>query len=379
MVTNVYGFTNDAVSTLAAGITAASLSLQITGGGGSLFPTTGTGRVFWATLIKSGAPTVKERIIVLARAGDNCTSILRGQDGTSAQSWSAGDSIALQNNAGALGSFMQAPQVQAFGANYAPDTGAVNAYIGVLAPAINGHVVGMPILMFANHSNSGPSTFSDGIGVGNLLTSDGDALIAGDIVSGGFYWVVWNGTNFRLAGVDHPAFTQIHGVLSNAQVPIGAVLQYEASLIIAATQISGALVGTQIAASVALAGSPTTTTQASGNSSTRLATTAFVNPNSSVGSITGYRVNPDGSMEQWGQVNVTNAATVPIDVAITFPTTFPGGIQGVYPVANRRIAGASQAVDGSNFASQLTQSGATITIDNNGAGHFIASWRALGW
>lgn len=56
----------------------------------------------------------------------------------------------------------------------------------------------------------------------------------------------------------------------------GSTQSLTSSLIVAADITSATITGTQIASSIALAGSPTTTTQTCGDSSTKLATTAFV-------------------------------------------------------------------------------------------------------
>ncbi len=57
----------------------------------------------------------------------------------------------------------------------------------------------------------------------------------------------------------------------------GSTQTVTSSLIVAADITSATITGTQIASSIALAGSPTTTTQSPGDNSTRIATTAYVN------------------------------------------------------------------------------------------------------
>ncbi len=56
----------------------------------------------------------------------------------------------------------------------------------------------------------------------------------------------------------------------------GSTQTVTSSAIVAADITSGTITGTQIASSVALAGSPTTTTQSAGDNSTKIATTAYV-------------------------------------------------------------------------------------------------------
>lgn len=92
-----------------------------------------------------------------------------------------------------------------------------------------------------------------------------------------------------------------------------------------------------ILASAALTGVPTATTAPRGDSSTRVATTAFVNPGSSLNP-NGYRLEPDGSIEQWGNFN-TNAnaglVTIPFNIPfpvecflVTYSTIAPTGVGG---------------------------------------------------
>jgi hypothetical protein len=57
----------------------------------------------------------------------------------------------------------------------------------------------------------------------------------------------------------------------------GSTQAVTSSLIVAADITNGTITGTQIASSVALAGSPTTTTQTAGDDSTKIATTAYTN------------------------------------------------------------------------------------------------------
>ena len=74
----------------------------------------------------------------------------------------------------------------------------------------------------------------------------------------------------------------------------------------------------------------TGTTQAIGDTSTKLATDAFVNPGSSIGALgsNGYRKMPDGSILQWG--TATSSAG---SVTVGFPLTFPNVCIGVIATA----------------------------------------------
>lgn len=95
-------FTNNAVSILAANLTISGTSITLNTGDGAKFPTiTGTD-FFYATLTPQSGAALYEIVKVTARAGDVLT-VIRGQDNTSPQSWSAGDNFQLRPTAAALG------------------------------------------------------------------------------------------------------------------------------------------------------------------------------------------------------------------------------------------------------------------------------------
>ena len=90
----VMKFTNNATSTLAAGIASGATSLSVASGDGSKFPTLGAGDYFYCTLANTGGTV--EIIKVTARSGDSFSTIVRGQDNTSAAAWNVGDKVELR-------------------------------------------------------------------------------------------------------------------------------------------------------------------------------------------------------------------------------------------------------------------------------------------
>jgi Collagen triple helix repeat (20 copies) len=122
-----------------------------------------------------------------------------------------------------------------------------------------------------------------------------------------------------------------------------------------------------------------------------LANTASVHLNDTAGSITataqdpgsvisanGYQKFLSGLIIQWGTVTNGSTPPNPVDVSITFPLAFPNACFGVFPCSQRNVASNGQAGDGSNFASNISTSGATITIDAN-AVNYVANWFAIGY
>lgn len=90
---------NFARSTLAVGAAPAATTLTVAAGTGSLFPALTGAQYFYLTLENSGL--TREIVKVTSRSGDNLT-VVRGQDGTSALTWNAGDVAALRLNAAAI-------------------------------------------------------------------------------------------------------------------------------------------------------------------------------------------------------------------------------------------------------------------------------------
>lgn len=86
-------YTNNATSTLNAGITNVATSLTVAAGQGARFPAISGSNYFYATLVNSSGTI--EIVKVTARATDTLT-IVRAQDGTTAVAWNAGDRIEVR-------------------------------------------------------------------------------------------------------------------------------------------------------------------------------------------------------------------------------------------------------------------------------------------
>ncbi len=106
------------------------------------------------------------------------------------------------------------------------------------------------------------------------------------------------------------------------------------------------------------------TTKALGTSNTQIATTAFVNPGSSIAA-NGYRKYPDGLIEQWGTfTNGTNPTTV------NFNITFANACFGVW---------LTPLTGGADYDSLSTSVPTTSSfVMYIGSGLYQHFWRALG-
>lgn len=186
---------NNATTFLAASITAAATTAALSPGTGSLFPNPGANQAFPITFVDALTGLVNEIAKVTAMSGDTIVSMVRGQEGTSARAWLAGD---LANNfmtAGALGfgALAQAPVQQAGQYNYAVDTGSANAIVIALSPAITTYTDGMPLVFKAAANNTGATMINAGAGA-IALQGDVGALQGGEIVAGKIYVAYYNST-----------------------------------------------------------------------------------------------------------------------------------------------------------------------------------------
>lgn len=102
-------FSNRAAAPLASGITSGAASLTVSAGYGSLFPVAAGSQYFGAVIQKGPLDTdVREYIYCQRAAGsDTITILARGQEGSSAQSFAAGDVIARVVLAGEMATFVQ--------------------------------------------------------------------------------------------------------------------------------------------------------------------------------------------------------------------------------------------------------------------------------
>lgn len=113
-------FTNNASSVLAGAINSVVTSLSVASGAGALFPTLGGGDYFYCTLSDAATGNIIEIIKVTARSSDTFT-IVRGQEGTSGQSYSAGDKVQLRLTAASLNNFPKLDENNVFtGTNTIP-------------------------------------------------------------------------------------------------------------------------------------------------------------------------------------------------------------------------------------------------------------------
>lgn len=190
-MTNIHQYANNAQSTLATSINNTVTTLAVAAGQGALFPVLGAGQSFFMTITDVATQTDIEIMEVTARSTDTFT-VIRGQEGTAAQNWTAGDIINQRITASDLAAFQQQAQAQAQSQNYAADSGSVNALACTLSPSISAPVPGMPIRLLIAHTNTGPATLNPGSGVSPITNIHGAALVGGELVIGCIGTFIWD-------------------------------------------------------------------------------------------------------------------------------------------------------------------------------------------
>jgi hypothetical protein len=90
---------NNASGTLATAVSASDTGFALTTGDGAEFPTLGAGDYFYATITSSGG--TQEIVKATARSGDSLT-VVRAQEGTTAQSFAAGSRFELRVTAASV-------------------------------------------------------------------------------------------------------------------------------------------------------------------------------------------------------------------------------------------------------------------------------------
>ncbi|MET0183066.1 MAG: hypothetical protein ABW199_09295 [Caulobacterales bacterium] len=124
--------------------------------------------------------------------------------------------------AGLSGVYALVASIQSQGYTYAADTGAVNAYVVALAPALGAYGNGKRIQFKATNANTGASTVNvNGLGVRSITRNDGTPLRRGDIPAGGIVDLIDDGSKFLLQ-TSARDFGTMPTVASAATVDLGA-------------------------------------------------------------------------------------------------------------------------------------------------------------
>ena len=171
-------YANNAYSTLANGITSTDTTINLAPGTGARFPNPTSGTQFFRLNLTSAAtPNVPLEIVYVIARSTNALTVLRGQEGTTAQAWLLGDLCANEPTAGMFNQFVQ-PWTGV-------DTGAVNAYVVSTPQAQGAYYTGMPCTFYTLNANTSttPTLNLNGLGAKVIKNADGTALLASQLLA----------------------------------------------------------------------------------------------------------------------------------------------------------------------------------------------------
>lgn len=173
-------FANNAQSTLAASISAGATTVTLAAGTGTLFPSPGAGQQFALTFISAITGIPGEIVYCTARSADTLT-IMRGQEGTTAQSWNVNDLAANFITSGQAAQFLQNNIGGTFTGNQINLNGAGSGTISIIPQSVAGTynlnlptsagTSGFPLL--SGGGGSAPMTWGSITGTGNFALSSG--------------------------------------------------------------------------------------------------------------------------------------------------------------------------------------------------------------
>jgi len=183
-------FSNNAKSTLASAITSTQTTISVAPGTGALFPNPTSGQQFKLTLISATSSSVYEICNCTARSTDTLT-IIRGQEGTTAQPFALNDIVGHFDTAAVMTDLVQSEQLQSGTYNIATAGGTANALTITLPSNLTSIPNGMNITVNASAANTGACTLLVTLGTTTLtavsiVKGNDQALTGGEIPVAGY-------------------------------------------------------------------------------------------------------------------------------------------------------------------------------------------------
>ena len=220
-------FANNAITTVATGgLSISSTTLNLAPGTGNLFPNPTVGSQFFRiSLTDASTRTAHEITYCTARSGDICT-IIRAQEGTTAQAWLINDIAGNFVTAGAMSAYVQASGIQGNSYISAIDTGTVNNYKIALSPSMPLSIEFGEVIFRVLNTNTGASTLQINNGtIYTLYGLNGTALQGGELVAGGECKAIFNGTNYYVEHCTLGALQIVSGSKTNHATNVSAIQQ----------------------------------------------------------------------------------------------------------------------------------------------------------
>lgn len=191
-------FSNNASTTLQSGINSTATLAVLAAGTGSEFPAPGAGEAFYLTFKDAATQETYEIVLVTNRSGDVIT-IVRAQQGSTAEVWNAGDIAAQLVTAAEPTQMIQPDQLQSalYTACVATGTNGLTATLDSQLSALPDH---MAFTVEAAAANTGAVTLTLTLGTTvlaahSIVKNGGSNLNAGDIPAAGApIELVWSAT-----------------------------------------------------------------------------------------------------------------------------------------------------------------------------------------
>ena len=288
-------FYNNAVTTLAAPVLSTDLTATLAPGSGSLFSPGPTGGDYFCLTFTDAATGLLDEIVHVTNVTGDVVTIVRAQEGTTAQNWNTGDNAQARITAGGLAVLQtSATTLQIQAGNYAVDTGTANALNITLnpVPASLPALVGVPVRIKKGAAgNTGPCTLViNGLVAINVKYPNGDDPQNGELPANQIFEGFYNGTNFIVTSVSgslalkaplaSPALTgtptgPTAAPLTN-NTTLATTAYADAAVAVETARATGVEATKAPLASPALTGTPTSPTAAIGTYTTQIATTHYV-------------------------------------------------------------------------------------------------------
>ena len=409
-------YANNAKTTLAAAITSTQTSITVAPGTGSLFPTPVPGTSwFTLTLTSATSPSVYEITYCTSRSGDTLT-VLRGQEGTTAQPFNLNDIAGNYDTAYVMENLIQVDQWQDNTYGLATAGGTVNALTATIPSNFTSIPNGMQIILLASGANTGPATLQ--LTLGSTITSalpiikgNNAPLIAGDIPLAGYpLTLIYSSTLSAWVITDiainlSPYATLLSPAFTGTPTAPTPAINNNSTDIATTAYVQNNLANYAPLFSPAFSGSPVAPTPAINNNSTEIATTAYVQNNlanyaplfspnfTGTPEISGYPIltTISEALSQDGYVRLSNGLIIQWGVTplfynesgqtIYFTQAFPNAIF----VANATINLYTQISGANDYWAQVyslttTSMGVFCQLSNAAATNFPinAYWIAIG-
>jgi len=133
-------FANNAQTNIASGLSPTATVITLSPATGALFPSPTSGQEFYATITDVATETIHEIVLCTARSGDSLT-VVRGVDGTTATTWTAGSIFAMLVTAGTQQRFVQHDEY--YGVNIVNNAPLTNAY-----PLLSSQITGTSTTLY---------------------------------------------------------------------------------------------------------------------------------------------------------------------------------------------------------------------------------------